>query len=183
MQTAEIIFPPLWSRRFPHPKFIITYNDQKATDKCAFLHKLMEVYSCTHGQRRDSISRLWSSVTVEAGVNFLSAGYRIATGNVTFCKERQSSFSSRSHRISTISGRVLFPSISFSTAYFRSPPRAWVCSLSISCSIYRRSTSCLPMEKPSRPCTFTFQALWFILGLEIAVIVLFGGFWTVPPWT
>ena len=48
----------------------------------------MEVYSCTHGQRRDSISRLWSSVTVEAGVNFLSAGYRIATGNVTFCKER-----------------------------------------------------------------------------------------------
>ena len=41
----------------------------------------MEVYSCTHGQRRDSISRLWSSVTVEAGVNFLEPWQGVAAGD------------------------------------------------------------------------------------------------------
>ncbi len=136
----------------------------------------MEVYSCTHGQRRDSISRLWSSVTVEAGVNFLSAGYRIATGNVTFCKERHvfffQSVTQNLHNLRQGS----FPVDQFLYGILQKPAKGLVCSLSISCSIYRRSTSCLPMEKPSRPCTFTFRRFWFILGLRIAVIVLFGAF-------
>lgn len=136
----------------------------------------MEVYSCTHGQRRDSISRLWSSVTVEAGVNFLSAGYRIATGNVTFCKERHvfffQSVTQNLHNLRQGS----FPVDQFLYGILQKPAKG-LGLLAVDQLLNIPQIHVLFANgKTVTAVYFYLQALWFILGLEIAVIVLFGAF-------